>query len=72
MSTISIDSLLHGENMAQISVNFRLDESIKEDLRVIGNGSMTRGLRALLDIAKADMGLRKTKARVKKEKLGFK
>lgn len=52
--------------------NFRLSEKEREELKSIGNGSRTRGVRALLDIAKADMGLRKTKARVKKEKLGFK
>ena len=58
--------------MAQISVNFRLDDNVKDELRSIGNGSMTRGLRALLDMAKTDMGLRKAKTRVRKEKLGFK
>ena len=58
--------------MATPVSNFRLDEERKEELKAVGNGSMTRGVKALLDMAKADMGLRKAKARVRKEKLGFK
>jgi len=52
--------------------NFRLSEKEREELKSIGNGSRTRGVRALLDIVKIDIGLKKAKTRVKKEKLGFK
>ena len=52
--------------------NFRLSDDEKDKLKSVGNGSMTRGLRALLEIVKIDMGLGKAKTRVRKEKLGFK
>lgn len=52
--------------------NFRLTEKEREDLKSVGNGSRTRGLRALLEIAKIDSSLGKIKTRVRKEKLGFK
>lgn len=52
--------------------NFRLSEKEREELKSVGNGSRTRGLRALLEMVKNDMGLGKAKVRVRKEKLGFK